>query len=167
MAPTYEISLTRRGTDGQDLRQLPLRRRALRGGSRRPGVVTALRLQPGLQRERSIRPTQDFEFELLANVRRSHVLTAVVGARWLTATHETGGLRLTDGNDWVRREIVEAFSHGVRVVPVLVGNVAHLRPRELPGALAALARCQYLRLRHRDIVPDLCRLKAVVALLLS
>jgi TIR domain len=112
----------------------------------------------------SIRPTQDFEFELLANIRRSHVLTAVVGARWLTATHETGGLRLTDGNDWVRREIVEAFSHGVRVVPVLVGNVAHLRPRELPGALA---RCQYLRLRHRDIVPDLCRLKAVVALLLS
>ena len=95
---------------------------------------------------RSIRPSEDFESELLTNVRRARVLLAIIGARWLTATHGTGRLRLTDDNDWVRREIVEALSHERRVVPILVGNVGPLRPDELPAALGALARCQYLRL---------------------
>jgi hypothetical protein len=50
-------------------------------------------------------------------------------------------------------------------LPVLVGELRPLRPEDLPADIAALARCQYLPLRHRDASHDLTRIVATIAYL--
>ncbi|OLF09250.1 toll/interleukin-1 receptor domain-containing protein [Actinophytocola xanthii] len=101
---------------------------------------------------------EDFERELLRRVRGAEVLLAVVGPRWLSATNAAGTRALDDPDDWVRREITEAFDNGVRVVPVLTGPTPRLTDAPLPAELARLATCQYLRLRHNDFPADLARI---------
>jgi hypothetical protein len=107
---------------------------------------------------KSIRPGEDFEQAILMAVRGSDVLLAVIGRRWLTAPDGHGGRALDHESDWTRREICEAFACGVRVIPVLVGGVGRLRADTLPPALQQLARCQYLRLDHRNVDVGLDRL---------
>lgn len=105
---------------------------------------------------KSIPPGEDYVPELLTAVCRSEVLLAVIGSRWLTAVDERGRKRLDDEADWIRREILEAFEHGVRVIPVLVGRtLSKLCPSDLPPELARLADCQYSRLDHRSFEVDL------------
>jgi len=105
---------------------------------------------------KSISAGQNYIAELRTNVRRSRVLLAVIGSRWLTGDNEQGHNRLEDEDDWVRKEILEAFKHGVLVFPVLVGRLQpSLRPSDLPPALARLANLQYRRLDHRSSERDL------------
>jgi hypothetical protein len=105
---------------------------------------------------KSIPPGENYIRELLTAVRDSEVLLAVIGSRWLTAVDERGRNRLYDEADWIRREILEAFEHGVRVIPVLVGRTQPmLRSSDLPSELARLADCQYRRLDHRSSGADL------------
>jgi TIR domain len=104
---------------------------------------------------RSIPPGENYVRRLPTAVRDSKVLLVVIGSRWLTAVDEHGRKRLDDEDDWTRREILEAFEHGVRVLPVLVGGIPRLRPSDLPSALAKLAHRQYRRLDHRSAEADL------------
>lgn len=69
-----------------------------------------------------------------------------------------GGRALDRPDDWVRVEISEAFRCGVTVIPVLVGEASRLTDVPLPSDIAALARCQYLRLRADDAEYDLRRI---------
>ncbi|NGO71039.1 TIR domain-containing protein [Streptomyces boncukensis] len=98
---------------------------------------------------KSIGPGELFDDTLLQNVRRSSVLLAVIGPRWLDApdASDRGRRALDNRDDWVRREILEAISCGVQVVPVLDGRtMARLDRTALPAALARLADRQFLRL---------------------
>jgi hypothetical protein len=101
---------------------------------------------------KSIPPGARFEERLLRGVWRSDALVAVIGKRWLDAPNIRGELALDSAEDWTRREIVEAFSHDVVVIPLLVGGVGRLRREDLPAALADLAEVQYVRFDHRN--PD-------------
>jgi hypothetical protein len=102
---------------------------------------------------RSIAPGNPYPEALLNAVRNSAVLVAVIGAEW---PHYP---QLRDGNDWVRREILEAYAYGIRVVPVLKGRKAdRLRAADLPAELARLADLQSLRLDMRDNEADLVRI---------
>ncbi len=66
----------------------------------------------------SIPAGADFVEELLARVRSARVLLAVIGPRWLTATDADGRQRRIDNpDDWIHREIAEAFIAGIRIVP--------------------------------------------------
>ncbi|MFC5287058.1 toll/interleukin-1 receptor domain-containing protein [Actinokineospora guangxiensis] len=94
---------------------------------------------------RSIEPGTLFDHELLRRVWRSDVLVAVIGPNWLTAKTR-GGLDITHEDDWVRKELAEAFSHQVKVIPVLVDDAQLPRQQDLPDAIADLARCQFIRL---------------------
>jgi len=111
----------------------------------------------------SIPAGADFVEQLLSRVRHSAVVLAVIGTRWLTATGPDGRRRIDDPADWVRRELVEAFVAGVRVIPVLTDGAQMPTEVELPGDLAVLGRCQYRRLRHHDAAADLGRLVAELA----
>ncbi|MGH3854646.1 MAG: toll/interleukin-1 receptor domain-containing protein [Pseudonocardiaceae bacterium] len=92
---------------------------------------------------RSILPGEGFAPALLTAVRGSKVLLAVIGSRWLTAVDKQGRSRLGNEDDWIRREILEAFDHGVAVIPVLVGRrQPRLDPSDLPPDLAGLAGLQ-------------------------
>lgn len=104
---------------------------------------------------KSIPPGENYIHQLLTAARDSEVLLAVIGPRWLTAVDERGRNRLYDETDWIRREILTAFEHGGRVIPVLVGRTPRLRRSDLPPELARLADCQYRRLDHRRSAVDL------------
>ncbi|WP_322768326.1 toll/interleukin-1 receptor domain-containing protein [Frankia sp. Cr1] len=107
---------------------------------------------------RSIRPSEDFADRILGTVRRSSVLLAIIGPDWLDARSPDGRRRIDDEKDWVRREIAEALAWNVAIIPVLVDDVPRPVAAELPPELARLARCQYLRLNHRNAEYDLARL---------
>jgi hypothetical protein len=53
-----------------------------------------------------------------------------------TLSNEVGQRRIDDPGDWLRREIVEAFSHGLRVIPVLLDGVTLPAEAELPDDIA-------------------------------
>ncbi len=110
----------------------------------------------------SIPAGADFVQELLDRVRSAQVLLAVIGHRWLTAFDSTDPTRrrLDDPNDWIRRELAEAFTAGVRVIPVLTEQTKLPDAVDLPADITALSRCQYRRLRYRDPTADLARIVA-------
>ncbi|MFJ8043521.1 TIR domain-containing protein [Kitasatospora sp. NPDC096147] len=107
---------------------------------------------------KSIGIGQPFPMELLTAVRRSSVLLAVIGPRWMDARTTDGRRALDDPEDWIRREIIEAFECGVRVVPILVGGTSVLKRQDLPVTLARLADCQYRRYDDRDAEYNLRRI---------
>ena len=100
---------------------------------------------------RSLRPGDDFTERILDTLRRCEVLLAVIGSRWVAHFGDYD-------DDWVRREIREAFQAGLRVVPVLVEDTELLDADELPDDIAKLARCQYVRVRHHSLDTDLAYL---------
>lgn len=96
---------------------------------------------------RSIDPGDDFEEKIFEAIRSASVLLAVIGPGWLDAEDENGR-KLDNRQDMVRREILAAREHGVRVVPVLV-NTRRLRPEDLPAELEWLAGRQDVRVDFR------------------
>jgi len=108
----------------------------------------------------SIRPGDDYATAIAENLRHCSVLLAIIGSLWLY--HDRTDLLRAPGAgfDWVRYEIAEAFSAGLRVIPVLIENAELPTQSALPDGIRALARCQYLRLRHHSIEADLSTLSA-------
>lgn len=107
----------------------------------------------------SIPAGADFVQELLGRVRSARILLAVIGPRWLTATDPaTRRRRIDDPEDWIRRELVEAFDVGVRVIPVLTDQAELPAAADLPADIVALSRCQYRHLRRREPTSDLARI---------
>jgi hypothetical protein len=104
---------------------------------------------------RSIRAGVDFAEELLGRLRACSVLLVVIGPRWLTLTDAAGRRRIDDPRDWIRREIIEAFNQGLRVIPVLADNVRLPAEADLPNDIAGLSRRQYVPLRRRYAAVDL------------
>jgi hypothetical protein len=78
-----------------------------------------------------------------------------IGPHWLTLTNETGQRRIDDPQDRLHREIVEAFTHGRRVIPVVIDGVTLPAEEELPDDIAGLSRRQYVPLRRRYTDVDL------------
>lgn len=109
----------------------------------------------------SIPAGADFVTELLGRVRSARVLLAVIGPQWLTATDPaTGRRRIENPDDWIRRELREAFAAGVTVIPVLTEQIPIPAESDLPGDIAVVSRCQYRRLRYLDSTADLARIVA-------
>ncbi|MFF8769791.1 toll/interleukin-1 receptor domain-containing protein [Kitasatospora sp. NPDC015120] len=107
---------------------------------------------------KSIGPGTCFPQELLTAVRRSKVLLAVIGPRWLEAEGAAGRSFLEDAEDWTRREIAEALDTGAVVIPLLVGGAKRLRHEDLPAQIEGLADCRPRRLDHRNVDADLGKL---------
>ena len=114
---------------------------------------------------RSIEPGRRFSEALLTAVRQSRALLALIGPYWLSG-RSADGRDLNNERDWVRREIVEALSSQVRVIPVLVGKTPSLRTDDLPGELSILAKFQHRRLDLNDSEPGLTRIGDDLARLL-
>jgi tetratricopeptide (TPR) repeat protein len=104
---------------------------------------------------RSIPAGTDFVDELLGRLRACSVLVVVIGPRWLSLTDKAGRRRIDSPQDWIRREIAEALSRGLLVIPVLTGDATLPTKEDLPEDIAGLSRRQYLPLRHRHTTADL------------
>ncbi|MFR9788475.1 toll/interleukin-1 receptor domain-containing protein [Streptomyces sp. MB22_4] len=108
---------------------------------------------------RSITPGDAFPDRLLTTVRRASLLLAVVGPDWTNFRS-----RLNDPEDWVRKEIEEAFTCEVPVVPILDGRrTARLAKAALPDALSRLADLQSVPFDTQDAETGLRRIGDLVA----
>ena len=120
---------------------------------------------------RSILPGDDFETEIVGNLKQCTVLLAIVGPEWLAWVEKVNAAKEDWDTydrtvDWVHREIAEAFAAGLRVIPILVEGALMPNAEELPKDIAAMSRCQYLRLHHRNVPHDLARIVEEVSRLL-
>ncbi|MFF9396785.1 toll/interleukin-1 receptor domain-containing protein [Streptomyces griseoluteus] len=108
---------------------------------------------------KSIPPGHAYPDALLTGVRRSSVLLAVIGPGWTSFR-----TRLCDPEDWVRKEILEAFACGIAIVPVLDGRKTdRLNKADLPGELARLADLQSIPFDTHHTETCLKRLGDLVA----
>ncbi|WJV50056.1 TIR domain-containing protein [Streptomyces flavofungini] len=99
----------------------------------------------------------DYTQALPRAVRRSRVLLVIIDEQWLDVPDpkRPGRRALANAQDWVRREIEEAFDSGVLVVPLLVGrHMEQIDPHRLPKSIEQLAVCQYARLQSRTFATD-------------
>ncbi|MEU9271936.1 toll/interleukin-1 receptor domain-containing protein [Streptomyces sp. NPDC048251] len=143
-----EVFINYRTGDGNDIAALIDNELANRFGKDR-----------AFRASRSIPPGSTYPDALLAGVRRSSLLLVVVGADWLNFQS-----KLRDPEDWVRKEIVEAFDCGIPVVPVLAGRkTERLSKDRLPDELTRLAELQSVRLDTHNAEADLKRLGDLVA----
>jgi hypothetical protein len=94
----------------------------------------------------TIEPGDDFVSVIEEAVGSCSILIAVIGKRWLSAVDDVGERRLDSEEDFVRLEIVSALNRRVRIIPVLVQGALMPRVRDLPDALAKLARLSALEL---------------------
>jgi hypothetical protein len=106
----------------------------------------------------SIEAGADFAREIMDRVRSCHALLAVIGPKWLSAADPSGRRRIDDPEDWIRRELVVAFTVGTTVIPILTDDAILPTAAQLPADIAALAGRQFRRLRHRDAGMDLDRI---------
>ena len=104
----------------------------------------------------------DFVEHLRRQIESCDVFLAMIGRRWATAADETGQLRLTDPDDFVRREIRAALKREIPVIPVLVESTPMPTELHLPIDLLALRRRQGVELRSRQFKDDVERLVAKI-----
>ncbi|MEU5087708.1 TIR domain-containing protein [Streptomyces sp. NPDC021356] len=108
---------------------------------------------------KSIAPGEAYPEKLLAALRGSALLLAVVGPDWTNFR-----TRLNDPEDWVRREIEEAFACEVPVVPILDGRKTNrLNKAHLPSELARLADLQSVPFDTHDTAAGVGRIGDLVA----
>lgn len=85
-----------------------------------------------------------------AAVGSSSVILVLIGPDWSPE-------RLSDPDDWVRREIASAIDHGVLLVPVLLRRARMPRSSQLPTELARLVDVNAAEIEHssweRDLEP--------------
>jgi hypothetical protein len=113
---------------------------------------------------RSIDPGTLFDEAILRGLWRSDVLVAIMGPDWLEFPARADGRAIDDPEDWVRSELVEALTHQVRVVPLLVADAPRPTRDDLPPVLADLVRCQDVRLDLRAPEAAFARLDRILEL---
>jgi len=99
-------------------------------------------------------PGADFSATIASHIHQSRVVLAVIGPRWLEARDADGELRLSQPEDFVRRELLHALDAGKQIIPVLVGGVRMPTESEFPPGLAPLARLQACELRDSRFDDD-------------
>lgn len=102
-----------------------------------------------------IRGGQPFHERLKTGLARARVVLVVMGERWLLAADKYGRRRIDQPGDWVRQEIETALAaEGAQVIPVLL-DALEMPPNDvLPGAIAALAERNSMRLEHVPFTRD-------------
>lgn len=110
----------------------------------------------------SIVPGQRYPDTLRERVADCEVLLVVVHRGWLDARGPSGGMRLDDEGDWVRREIDQALHTGKTVIPLLLDGAVPPRPDELPLPIRELAHRNAQSLRAARFEDDLAALIAVL-----
>lgn len=109
-----------------------------------------------------IHPGDDFVAVIEKNLAEVDVMLVLIGPAWLNA-NRNGGRRLDEPDDFVRMEIEAGLKSGKTVLPVLVGGATMPAEKDLPPAIAALARRQALVLSDAGWSADVARLIGIVA----
>src|SRR5436190_10820779 len=113
-------------------------------GSRQP-FMDVVSIQRGL----------DFRQVLDDHLKKSAVMLAVNGPRWVDARDADGNRRLDDPEDFIRLEVARALKRDIAVVPVLVGGARMPKSADLPDDLRGLTRRQGITVTHENFPSDM------------
>jgi tetratricopeptide (TPR) repeat protein len=84
-------------------------------------------------------PGQRYPQEIMQAIADSDWVLVLIGPQWLTIPDRvTGEVRILEPHDIVRMEISTAISHGIPVVPLLLGGASMPHVSQLPSDLAVL-----------------------------
>lgn len=111
----------------------------------------------------SIRGGDDFVAEVFDRLRECSVVLAVIGRNWLEFSSSDAHSGLGTDQDWVHRELAEAFDTHKRVIPILIEDAVPPPTGNLPARISKLATCQTKQLRHYSLDADLAAIVADVA----
>jgi SIR2-like domain/TIR domain len=117
----------------------------------RENVFLDTHLQPGMEWLKEIKSHRDF----------CRVFLALIGPRWLSIMKARDQAAVVEpAEDYVRWEIQYALrpSTGIRVIPVLMGDVASYWTEALPRSLRALAKIEAAQVREKLFETDVERL---------
>ena len=112
-----------------------------------------------------IGPGEDFAVAIQNQFRAVDVVLVLIGPGWLTAS-KNGVRRLDEPGDLVCQEIQAGLESGKPVLPVLIGGASMPAEKDLPTAIAALARRQAVILSDISWSSDITRLVAAIKPLL-
>ena len=109
------------------------------------GLLRFLRAQYGrdsvFMDTAEIRVGDDWQRSLEDALNRATIVIPVIGHKWFDVTNAYKQRRIDQDSDWVRLEIVHAFDHGKKVIPVYVG-IQPPPADAFPDSLKKLARTQ-------------------------
>lgn len=105
-----------------------------------------------------IEPGEDFIEVIHEKLKAVQAAVVLIGKHWLDIKDENGQRRLEHPDDWVRLEIASLLERKIRVIPVLVGDVAMPKSSQLPDALANLARRQAYEISDQRFHDDVDKL---------
>ncbi|GLZ43596.1 toll/interleukin-1 receptor domain-containing protein [Actinokineospora sp. NBRC 105648] len=108
---------------------------------------------------KSIPPGTRWEDAMFDAVASSTAVLVVMGRNWLGDRSESGGRRIDDPSDFVRREITMALRLDKQVIPVRLG-VPRVDPAALPEPVRPLWDRQDIFLQFRTAAGDLDLLAA-------
>src|SRR5947207_13471378 len=114
----------------------------------------------------SIQRGRDFHKVLDDHLRKSAVMLAVIGPRWLDSRDADGNRRLDDPDDFIRLEVARALKRDIAVIPLLVGGARMPKAGELPDDLRGLIRRQGITVRHENFPSDMDALEKDIRALL-
>jgi len=100
-------------------------------------------------------PGTDFTTAIESHLQQAAVVLAIIGPRWVEARDAAGQPRLTQRDDFVRRELLSALASAKSIIPVLVGGAKVPMQEQLPPELTALVRLQACELRDSRFDDDL------------
>jgi hypothetical protein len=110
----------------------------------------------------SIRPGEDWERALDEALVKTQIMIVVIGKGWARPAGPRTANRLSDIDDWVRREVEEALRRDIRVLTVLANGAEMPSTTELPEPLHGLRRRQALTINDRNLGSDIGQLLDVV-----
>jgi TPR repeat protein len=106
---------------------------------------------------------QRFDRELDKALSRCDVLIAVIGSRWMELLSEHAG---SSKRDFVRDEIAAALKRDIVVIPVMIGQEAHMpslpQPEDLPEEIRELVLYQKQNIAHESFGRDAAELIAAI-----
>lgn len=97
------------------------------------------------------------------NLQNCAVVLVMIGRYWTSLTDKHGARRIDDPGDYPRMEVAAALRRGIRVIPVIVGNVPLPTLEELPEELMGLLERQVVRISRERFDADVQRLITAVA----
>ena len=106
----------------------------------------------------SLEPGIEWHEAIERVIGQSDACVVVIGKNWLDMKDASGRRRLDDSRDTVRREIVAALEHKMRVFPVLVGGAKMPAEEDLPEELQPLCRRNGLEITEQDWDHDVATL---------
>ena len=119
--------------------------------------------RPLVYRDRdNLRGGQQYPEAIWSALGKSEVLLVLIGPNWLELREN--GTRLIDRpRDWVRREIEQALTTGIHLVPVLLDGTTPLRAEQVPPSIRRLTTAQAIPVRADSLDDDVRVLVGTVA----